>query len=133
MSKSAGNALEIRASEEETVAFVKKAKTDSERHITYEPERRPEIANLLTIGAYFAGTTPEALAESVGAAGAGRLKQVVTEALVEGLRSMRARRAEAAARGSEYLAEILARGNAQANVIADRALDDVRELIWMRY
>jgi len=133
MSKSAGNALEIRATEEQTVTFVKKAKTDSERHITYEPDRRPEIANLLTIGAHFIGTTPEALAEEVGAAGAGRLKQVVTEALVEGLRPVRARRAEAAAHGPEYLREILARGNARANEIADRTLDHVRELMLMQY
>ncbi|GAA1862405.1 tryptophan--tRNA ligase [Myceligenerans crystallogenes] len=133
MSKSAGNALEIRASEDDTVRFVKRAKTDSERHITYEPDRRPEIANLLTIGAHFAGTTPEALAEEVGAAGAGRLKQVVTEALVEGLRPMRTRRAEAAERGPDYLRDLLARGNERANEIADRTLDDVRGLMQMRY
>ncbi|UZN05430.1 tryptophan--tRNA ligase [Cellulomonas sp. S1-8] len=133
MSKSAGNGLEIRATEEETVRFVKRAKTDSERHITYEPDRRPEIANLLTIGAHFAGTTPEALAEEVGAAGAGRLKQVVTEALVEGLRPMRERRAEAAAQGPEYLQAILARGNQRARDIADRTLDDVRDLMGMTY
>nr|BFF20928.1 tryptophan--tRNA ligase [Promicromonospora thailandica] len=133
MSKSAGNALEIRAIEDETAAFVRRAKTDSERHITYEPERRPEIANLLTIGAHFAGTTPQALADDVGSAGAGRLKQVATEALVEGLRPVRARRAEAAARGPEYLAGILARGNARANEVADRTLDDVRGLMGMRY
>lgn len=133
MSKSAGNALEIRATDDETVRFISRAKTDSERHITYEPDRRPEIANLLTIGAHFAGITPKALAEEVGAAGAGRLKQVVTEALVEGLRPLRERRAEAAAHGPMYLREILARGNARANEIADRTLDDVRGLMRMTY
>ncbi|MCL1872440.1 MAG: tryptophan--tRNA ligase [Promicromonosporaceae bacterium] len=133
MSKSAGNTLELRATEDETVRFVRRARTDSERHITYEPDRRPEVANLLTIGAHFAGTTPEALAEEVGPAGAGRLKRVVTEALVEGLRPMRARRAEAAAHGPEYLDAILRRGNARANQIADRTLDEVRDLMGMRY
>lgn len=133
MSKSAGNALEIRASEDETVRFVKRAKTDSERHITYEPDRRPEIANLLTIGAHFAGTTPETLADEVGAAGAGRLKQVVTEALVEGLCPMRTRRAEAAEHGPDHLRDLLARGNKRANEIADRTLNDVLELMQMRY
>lgn len=133
MSKSAGNALELRASEAETVAFIKRAKTDSQRHITYEPDRRPEIANLLTIGAHFAKTTPEAMAEEIGAAGAGRLKQVVTEVLVEGLRPMRVRRAEAAARGPEYLHGLLARGNARANQIAGQTLSGVRDLMRMAY
>jgi tryptophanyl-tRNA synthetase len=133
MSKSRGNALELRASDDETAAFFRRAKTDAERVITYEPQRRPEIANLLQIGAYFAGTSPEALAEEVGPAGAGRLKAVVTEAVVEGLSPIRARRRELAAAGPRHLDEVLARGNARANEIADRTLDDVRGLMGMRY
>ncbi|MEU4365269.1 tryptophan--tRNA ligase [Promicromonospora sp. NPDC023987] len=133
MSKSRGNALELRATEDETAAFFRRAKTDADRAITYEPERRPEIANLLRIGAHFTGTSPEALADEVGLAGAARLKAVVTEAVVEGLRPLRARRAELGAAGPRYLAEVLARGNARANAIADRTLDDVRGLMGMRY
>ncbi|WP_036964462.1 tryptophan--tRNA ligase [Promicromonospora kroppenstedtii] len=133
MSKSRGNALELRATEDKTAAFVKRAKTDAERTITYEPERRPEIANLLQLGAYFTGSTPEGLAEDVGAAGAGRLKALVTEAVVEGLRPLRARRRELASAGPRYLDEVLARGNARANEIANRTLDDVRGLMGMRY
>lgn len=133
MSKSRGNALELRASEAETVEFFKRARTDADRVITYEPERRPEIANLLRIGAHFSGTSPEALAQEVGAAGAGRLKAVVTESVVEGLRPLRARRQELVAAGPDHLAEVLARGNARANVIAERTLDDVRGLMGMRY
>ncbi|GAA4698493.1 tryptophanyl-tRNA synthetase [Promicromonospora umidemergens] len=133
MSKSRGNALELRATEDETVAFFRRAKTDADRAITYEPERRPEIANLLQIGAYFTGTSPQALADEVGSAGAGRLKTLVTEAVTEGLRPLRARRRELAATGSRHLAEVLARGNAHANAIADRTLDDVRDLMGMRY
>jgi tryptophanyl-tRNA synthetase len=133
MSKSRGNALELRASEDETVAYFRRARTDADRAITYEPDRRPEIANLLQIGAHFAGTSPEALADEVGSAGAGRLKTVVTEAVVEGLRPLRARRRELASAGPRHLAEVLARGNARANAIADRTLDDVRALMNMRY
>jgi tryptophanyl-tRNA synthetase len=133
MSKSRGNALELRASDDETVAFVRGARTDSERHITYEPERRPEVANLLRVGAYFLGTTPEALADAVGGAGAGRLKQVVTDALVEGLRPLRARRRELAAEGAAVVGEVLARGNARAQELAERTLADVRALMGTVY
>ncbi|WP_423462511.1 tryptophan--tRNA ligase [Promicromonospora sp. MS192] len=133
MSKSRGNALELRASEDQTAAYFKRARTDADRTITYEPERRPEIANLLRIGAHFSGTSPEALADEVGPAGAGRLKALVTEAVVEGLRPLRARRRELASAGPRYVADVLARGNARANEIADRTLDDVRGLMGMRY
>ena len=133
MSKSRGNALGLRATEDETAAFFRRAKTDADRVISYEPERRPEIANLLQIGAHFTGTSPQALADEVGSAGAGRLKALVSEAVVEGLRPLRARRTELASAGPRYLAEVLARGNARANAIADRTLDDVRGLMGMRY
>jgi tryptophanyl-tRNA synthetase len=133
MSKSRGNALELRATEDETVAYLRRARTDADRVITYEPERRPEIANLLQIGAHFAGSSPAALADEVGSAGAGRLKAMVTEAVVEGLRPLRARRRELASAGPRHLAEVLARGNARANAMADRTLDDVRDLMGMRY
>jgi len=133
MGKSAGNALELRADEDATARFVRRARTDSERHVTYEPDRRPEVANLLVLGAFAAGTTPEALADEVGAAGAGRLKQVVTEALVEHLRPLRARRRALAAGDGPDPLDVLARGNARANEIADRTLADVRELMGMAY
>ncbi|MBD5785484.1 tryptophan--tRNA ligase [Cellulosimicrobium terreum] len=133
MSKSAGNALELRDDEDATARFVRRAKTDSERHISYEPDRRPEVANLLTLGAFAAGTTPEALADDVGAGGAGRLKQVVTEALVEHLRPLRARRRALASGVGPDPLDVLARGNARANEIADRTLAEVRDLMGMAY
>jgi len=133
MSKSAGNALELRDDEDATARFVRRHRTDSERHVTYEPERRPEVANLLTLGAFAAGTTPEALADEVGAAGAGRLKQVVTEALVEHLRPLRARRRALAAGDGPDPLDVLREGNARANAIADRTLADVRRLMGTAY
>ncbi|QJW37711.1 tryptophan--tRNA ligase [Cellulosimicrobium protaetiae] len=133
MSKSAGNALELRDDEDATARFVRRHRTDSERHVTYEPERRPEVANLLTLGAFAAGTTPEALADEVGAAGAGRLKQVVTEALIEHLRPLRTRRRALAAGDGPDPLDVLREGNARANAIADRTLADVRDLMGTRY
>ncbi|WP_418274927.1 tryptophan--tRNA ligase [Isoptericola jiangsuensis] len=129
MSKSRGNALELRATEDDTVAFFRRARTDSIRHVTFEPQERPEVANLLRIGAHFAGTTPQALAESVGAAGAGPLKAVVTEAVVEGLRPLRERRRALADDAGAVVREVLARGNARATALAEGTLTDVRELM----
>jgi tryptophanyl-tRNA synthetase len=133
MSKSRGNALELRASEDDTVRFFRRARTDSERHIAYDPDGRPEVANLLRIGAHFAGTTPQELADQVGDAGAGRLKSVVTEAVVEGLRPLRERRRALASDGPAVVRDVLARGNARANEVADRTLADVRELMGTVY
>lgn len=56
MSKSRGSVIRLAATEGETATLIRKARTDSEPTITYEPERRPEVANLLTIAS---GFTPD--------------------------------------------------------------------------
>lgn len=132
MSKSRGNVVNLRDSADETAARIRAARTDAERHISYEPERRPEVANLLTIAALFRGEPPQALADAVGDGGAQRLKAVVTEAVNEGLAGHRARRAELA-RDLGHLRRVLHDGNARAREVADRTLATVREAMDMAY
>ena len=59
MSKSRNNAVMLRATADETAALIKKAKTDTDRQITYEPGRRPEVANLLLLASLCTGEAPE--------------------------------------------------------------------------
>ena len=92
MSKSRGNAIALAASEDETARLIRGAKTDAERLIRYEPERRPEVANLLLLAALCLETTPEVLAEQIGNAGSAALKRLVTEAVNERLRPIRRKR-----------------------------------------
>lgn len=132
MSKSKGNVINLRDTADETAARIRAAKTDSERHISYEPERRPEVANLLTIAALFRGESPDMLAEAIGDGGARRLKEVVTEAVNEGLAGHRARRVELA-RDRAHLASVLHEGNARANEVANRTLATVRAVMGMAY
>jgi tryptophanyl-tRNA synthetase len=132
MSKSKGSVINLRDTADETAARIRSAKTDSERHITYEPERRPEVANLLTIAALFRGEGPESVAEMIGDGGARRLKEVVTEAVNEGLADHRARRAELQ-RDPALVARVLHEGNARANEVADRTLATVRAVMGMAY
>ncbi len=51
MSKSRSNTIALGDDEDRTAALLRRAKTDSERTITYDPERRPEVSNLLLIAA----------------------------------------------------------------------------------
>ena len=132
MGKSGGNAIPLCASADETARLVRGARTDSERRITFEPERRPEVASLLTIAAAYRGEDPASLAETIGDGGAVRLKQVVTEAVNEGLAGHRARRAELAA-DPGHVAAVLAEGNERANAIAQARLQQVREVMGMSY
>ncbi|MCM0640090.1 tryptophan--tRNA ligase [Cellulomonas wangsupingiae] len=125
MSKSRGNAIELRADADATAAAVRAARTDAERTISYEPVRRPEVANLLLLGALASGRTPQDLADEIGGAGAAALKRYVTDALVAHLAPLRARRAELA-RDPDVVGDVLARGAARAAELADATLAVVR-------
>ena len=66
MSKSRHNTIELRMSADETAKALKKAKTDSERVITYDPANRPEVSNLLMLASLCGAGAPEEIAERIG-------------------------------------------------------------------
>jgi tryptophanyl-tRNA synthetase len=132
MSKSRANAIALRDDEDRTAALLRKAKTDSLRTITYEPERRPEVASLLLTAGLCTGRDPVDIADELGDRGASALKTFVTEAVNEHFRPLRERRRELAADPC-IVREVLEQGNARANEIADATLARVREAMEMTY
>ena len=97
MSKSRGNAISLSATADQTARLIRRAKTDARRHISYEPDARPEVSSLVLLAALCQGRDPARSPRRSAAGGAGRLKRVVTESVNEFLRPIRARRAELAA------------------------------------
>jgi tryptophanyl-tRNA synthetase len=132
MSKSRGNAIALRASADETAALIRTAKTDSVRHVSYDPEHRPEVSSLVLLAALCTGRDPVAVADEIGDGGAAGLKAMLTEAVNERFAPIRARRAELA-RDPGYARQVLRDGCERANAIADATLDEVRTAMGMRY
>lgn len=132
MSKSRGNTIEIRMSADQTAKLIKKAKTDSQRTITYDPSQRPEVSNLLMLASLCNGRDPRQLAEEIGDGGAGKLKALVTEAINDYFAPIRQRRQELAA-DEDYLLQVLHAGNDRANQVASETLDNVRKAMKMDY
>ena len=132
MSKSRNNAVMLRATADETAALIKRAKTDSDRVITYDPDRRPEVANLLLIASLCTGESPAAMAERIGDGGSGTLKKIVVDALNSELAPLRERRTQFAA-DAAVVTDALRRGIAHANAIADATLREVRAAMNMAY
>lgn len=132
MSKSKGNVIELRMTEDETARAIKRAVTDSDRHITYDPTGRPEVSNLVLLAALTSGGDPVAIAEEIGDGGSGALKKLVTEAVNEHLAPVRARRAELE-QDPAQLRQILAEGNARADAVAEATLAEVRDAMQMVY
>lgn len=132
MSKSRGNTIELGMTADETAKILKKAKTDAERTITYDPANRPEVANLLMLGCLASGQAPEAIAAQIGDKGAGTLKMFVTEALNEMLAPLREKRSELI-NNEDYLLQVLRLGNEKANEQANETLHEVRTAMKMNY
>ncbi|MPV38519.1 tryptophan--tRNA ligase [Georgenia subflava] len=132
MSKSRGNAIELGMDADTTAKLLKRAVTDADRHITYDPANRPEVSNLVLLTALSSGREPEDVAAELGDGGGAALKKAATEAVNEMLAPVRARRAELVA-DPAYLLQVLRTGNERANAIAEATLSEVREAMQMVY
>ena len=132
MSKSRRNAIMLSASEDETAELIRRAKTDAQKRITYDPANRPEISNLLNLFALCTGGSPVVIADRIGDGGAEKLKILLTETLNEFLRPLRARRKELE-KDLGYIREVLDAGVEQARLVGEKTLLEVRRVMNMEY
>ncbi len=132
MSKTHGNGIALRATEDQTAALIRRAPTDSERRITYDPSARPAVASLLDLLAAATDQDPRELADEIGDRGAGGLKQALTETVNELLRPLRRRRA-GIADDHAYLDGVLDAGNDRARQLAEPTLTAVHDALGMTY
>jgi tryptophanyl-tRNA synthetase len=130
MSKSRNNAIMLGATEDETAQLIKKAKTDAERHITYDPVNRPEVANLLLLCSLCTGKDPSAIAAEIGEGGGGSLKNLLTELLNGYLRPIRERRRQLE-KNPDYIQAVLRQGIAATREVAQKTLSEVRKVMNM--
>lgn len=130
MSKSRNNAIMLSSTEDETTSLIKKAKTDSERIITFDPINRPEVSNLLLLISLATGKTPETIADEIGDGGSGKLKKVLTETLNEYLKPIREKRSVLES-NPDYIRQVLKSGIFEARKKATETLEEVREVMNM--
>ena len=105
---------------------IKSAVTDSEGVIEYRPddENKAGVNNLLSIMAVMTDSTPEKVAALYEGQGYGTLKGAVAEAVVEGIRPIRAEY-DRIIKDKAYLQGIYRQGAETAHRIADRTLKKV--------
>jgi tryptophanyl-tRNA synthetase len=132
MSKSRNNAIALDATADDTARLLRQAKTDSDPHITYDPQDRPEVANLVLLTALCEEVDPRQLAEQIGRRGAAELKRRATEAVNERLRPIRDHRSELM-RDRSYLRTVLHDGSAAARSIAQSTLTQVAAAMHTNY
>lgn len=107
---------------------LKKARTDSEPGVTYEPERRPEVANLIRIYAALDGRTTDEVVADYADAPFTTVKTRLTDLAVEKLGPIAEEMKRLMADPAE-IDRILAKGADRARAIADPVVAEVRETI----
>ncbi|XP_072947687.1 tryptophan--tRNA ligase, mitochondrial [Epargyreus clarus] len=106
---------------------IRKAVTDFTPQITFDPETRPGVSNLVTLHCLAEDKLPEEVVEEADGMSTVQYKRVVADALCAALAPVRARAAELLARPA-LLRDALRHGAARARPRADRVFRDVARL-----
>ena len=130
MSKSRGNSIMLKSTREEIIAVVKKAVTDSNKHITYDPVNRPEVANLLTLLSLMDGRNQDEIASEIGDGGAKMLKDMLIETTDNFLKPIREKRLELE-NNPQYIENVIKNGIEKAREEANKTLHNVIKYMGM--
>ena len=123
---SAAGALRLLDEPEVLRRKVLRAVTDGQRDVTYDPERRPGVSNLLAILAACTGGDPARLALEFDRYG--ELKQAVADAVVATIAPVRERYLELA-RDPGYVQSVLRSGAGRARKLARETVQEAKEAI----
>ncbi|XP_058115733.1 tryptophan--tRNA ligase, mitochondrial [Anopheles ziemanni] len=107
---------------------VKKSVTDFKSEVTFDPEERPGVSNLVTIHSMVSGKSTDELCQEAVGKNTGQYKLAVAEALIEHLRPIR-ERIEQYSRDGAYLSSVIEEGSERARATAERTIDEVKEKI----
>lgn len=103
---------------------IKKALTDCTSKVTYEPESRPAVANLVALHSLLTGLSPEEVCRQAEGLDTGQFKLVVADAAVSFLEPIQERMREHLADRAR-LWHILEEGSRRARQIAIRTMNEV--------
>lgn len=132
MSKSLGNCVYLKDSEEETLAKIKSAKTDSGNSLTFEPETRPEISNLVLLYSLVNGIDVEIAVKDLGGIQYGAFKQKLAQDVNNYFREFREKRMELANK-PEFVRQVLENGRQTVLVEAEKTMKMVRAAMGIEY
>lgn len=131
MSKSATNPNDVILLEDEPDVIIKKFKkavTDSENKVRFDPENKPGVSNLMQIYSSITGLKMEEIEKEFENSGYGDFKTKVAETVVDKLEPIQKKYKELL-ENKEYLEKIYTDGANRARKLASKTLDEVKERI----
>jgi tryptophanyl-tRNA synthetase len=107
---------------------IKRAVTDSDGEIRFDPENKPGVSNLLSIITSLTGESMDAVCEEMRGKGYGDLKTRTADAVIAALEPLQSEYKRLIA-DKQYLLDILLGGAERAGSIATRTLRKVQKKI----
>ncbi|XP_031838075.1 tryptophanyl-tRNA synthetase, mitochondrial isoform X2 [Nomia melanderi] len=107
---------------------IKKAITDVTSEVTYEPEKRPGVANLITIHSVLTGKMPDQICLEVKGLDTGKYKLLLADLIIEKLHPIREEFSRLI-KEPVYLNEVLKNGKERATEIAEVCWHEVRDKV----
>ena len=107
---------------------VRRAVTDSDGEIRFDPENKPGVSNLLSILSALTGEKVDALTDSLAGRGYGELKSAVTDAVIGTLEPIQASFTQYMG-DKAYLESVYRSGAERASRIAERTLSRLMKKI----
>ncbi len=113
----------------DTIALkFRKAKSDMVEGISWDPENRPEVANLLTMYAAFRGITRDAALKECDGKNFSTFKTMLTDAAVAHLSPITEKMRQVM-QDKAYLDAVLKEGSEKARHVATETMDGVKETV----
>jgi tryptophanyl-tRNA synthetase len=124
--------IDLSDSAEDIVRKIRKATTDSHRHISYDPETRPGVSNLISMYMGVLGIDEYRHGSHVkdhfgDCNGMGDFKLKVSDVINTELNEIRRNYARILKNGDEYVEDILTLGEQKARDLASENLDEIKQ------
>ncbi len=121
-----GNVIYLDDSDETIVKKIKRAVTDSDGKVYYDPKNKPGVSNLLTIYSCLKNIPIKKAEKEFETANYGTLKQAVADAIISALRPVKEKFNELML-DKNKLQTLMKKGAKKAQVIAKRTVDRVKQ------
>lgn len=121
--------INITDSREDIQAHIRSAVTDGHSHVSYEPEARPGVSNLVQILAAALDVEVEEICAKYANMNMSNFKQNVADALINVLEPVRNEHARIAAESPQFIADLMRPGLLNARERAQNTMEKARALV----
>ena len=120
--------IELTDSHKDICEKFRKAKTDFTSEVTFDPETRPGVSNIVSILSAFTGKEPNYICQQMEIMNTAQFKMVVADVISEKLEPIRHRFHELSA-NKDYLDDVLRTGAHKARQIAETNFDQIKRMV----